>query len=228
MLTGGLHLRLIGSWNLADLARQVSVPTSGILPLTSYFWQLADVARQVSVALVSASIVRAAEEELASLGVPDDEVHETALGFLALRASASAKAVAVGGGKTCVNEVKACMTLKRTTGRAPAWIVLGVCRAVDLGSVRRLLHIHLHSQHNSTTSTTSTNLSRRRQPHGKECARGAGQDCGLVDRGTHLSTAGHMSIAGRWLRPRRTCSRMFAHDDDGGGVSSPSADRRSF
>eukprot|EP00966_Prymnesium_polylepis_P191009 4426818-Prymnesium_polylepis.1 len=65
-----------------------------------------DVASQVIVVLVKEASVARHEEELRALGVAESEIHNTALGWLVMRASGSARVVAVGGGATCVNEAK--------------------------------------------------------------------------------------------------------------------------
>mmetsp|Transcript_4404 Transcript_4404/g.9648 ORF Transcript_4404/g.9648 Transcript_4404/m.9648 type:complete len:323 (-) Transcript_4404:160-1128(-) len=87
-----------------------------------------EVADQVVTALVSPESVETVEDELRALGTPEADVRNSALGFLAMRASASSKVIAVGGGKTCALEARACLALHALTGRAPAWLVLDVPR----------------------------------------------------------------------------------------------------
>eukprot|EP00966_Prymnesium_polylepis_P082543 1911222-Prymnesium_polylepis.1 len=79
----------------------------------------ADVTSRVVIALVEAPSVQRHEDELRTLGVAESEVHNTALGWLVVRTSGCMRVVTVGGGKTCVNEVQACLASVKSGGKIP-------------------------------------------------------------------------------------------------------------
>jgi len=88
-------------------------------------------ASQMVLALIPAEFLSAASNELRELGVTEDAMEVTAMGWLTLRACGSSHAVSVGGGPSTLNEAKAC--LKLPPGEVVPWTVLNVGRVTKNG-----------------------------------------------------------------------------------------------
>lgn len=91
---------------------------------------------QLGLLLVKPELVTAACDELVSLGVEPKHVDNTALGYLTSKVARSARAVAVGGGDTCVLEAQAWARVREKLSdgswcqnvSVPQWTVLPIGR----------------------------------------------------------------------------------------------------
>ena len=86
---------------------------------------------QLGVRLVKDELVKGAVAELGRLRVPEKDQANTVLGWLTAKVSGSVRAVAVGGGATCVLEAAAWARLREEPGQhvIPQWEVLNIGRA---------------------------------------------------------------------------------------------------
>lgn len=91
-----------------------------------------EVRQRMVVALVAEAELHDAQAELRDLGLPEADLHNTALGWVSLRAAGS-RVVSVGGAKSCVNEARACLALQQRTGAPPcSWCALDIERTTEL------------------------------------------------------------------------------------------------